>query len=85
MADGTLRRPNAERRFSWSKRMVGFGVSYSLFRRALTRRVHARTQTFAADTPRSEIARTLKRMRRELLAEVDAIDLRYLGVTEEAA
>lgn len=85
MADGTLRRPNASSRFSWSKKLAGFGVSYSLFRRSLQRRCHVRIQTFPADASRAAIARQLKRMRRDLLDEVDAIDLRYLGVTEEAA
>lgn len=84
MAD-TIRRPNAERRFSWWKATGDGFVSYRLFRRSLQRRVHVHAQSFPAGTPRGEIARKLKAMRRQLLDEVDAIDLRYLGVTEEAA
>jgi hypothetical protein len=85
MADGTYHQPTKNRRFSWSKKLVGYGLTYSLFRRSLPGRVHARIETFPADASRSAIARRLKRMRRELLDEVDAIDLRFLGVTEEAA
>jgi hypothetical protein len=85
MPDGT-HQPTKNRRFSWSKKVgAGMRPQYMLFRRSLLNRVHMRTETFPADASRSSIARTLKRMRRELLDEVDAVDLRFLGVTEEAA
>lgn len=86
MPDGTIHQPTKNRRFSWSKKVgAGLRVQYMLFRRSLVNRAHMRTETFPADASRSSIARTLKRMRRELLDEVDAVDFRYLGITEEAA
>lgn len=86
MPDGTYHQPTKNRRFSWSKKVVaGLRLQYMLFRRSLPGRVHARTETFPADASRSAIARRLKRLRRELLDDVDAVDLRFLGVTEEAA
>lgn len=85
MADGTCRRPNAERRFTWSK-IDGDGVvTYRLFRRSLHRRVHMHTDTFPTTMPKGEIARRLKAMRRRLLDEVDEVDLRYLGLSEDVA
>jgi hypothetical protein len=77
------RRPNAERRFTWA-RIPGEGwVCYRLFRRSLHRRVHVRQETFIGIS-RSDIAHQVRAMRKALLDEVDAVDLRLLGVTDEA-
>jgi hypothetical protein len=84
MKEPTTRRPVSPRRFTWA-RIPGDGwVCYRLFRRSIARRVHLRADTFTAGMPRAEIARRLRAMRRQLLDEVDAIDLEHLGVTEEA-
>lgn len=82
----TIRRPNAERRFTWSKHAGPEGrETYRLFRRSLQRRVHMHTATFGPADDRSVRARVLRIMRKRLLDEVDAIDLRFLGVIKEAA
>jgi hypothetical protein len=82
MADGAFRRPTPGRRFTWSKIEGERFITYRLFRRSLHRRVHVRQETFIGIS-RSDIARQVRAMRKALLDEVDAVDLRFLGVTEE--
>lgn len=62
--------------------MEGGGVVYRLFRRDLTRRVHAVQRVFHPDCQRGYMAEELNIARHQLRNTVDDIDLQIMGVTQ---
>lgn len=69
--------------FSYSRiPMDGGAVVYRLFRRDLTRRVHAVQCNFHPDCKRADMAQELNIARHQLRNTVDDIDLEIMGVTQ---
>jgi hypothetical protein len=74
------RRPLPSRRFAWSRVPCQDICHWRLFRRDLSGRVHMKSVAYFTDTDRRVIAQALRRLRRELLDHVDAIDFAALGI-----
>lgn len=74
------RAPHGRNGLSWGRVLLAGGavVSYRLFRRDATGRLHPRFLAFTAADSRSAIARELRVAKRKLRDQVDAIDLTWL-------
>lgn len=79
----TLRQPMKCRPTAWGRKVDGAVVTYRLFRRGLSGKVHTRQLQYLIDVaPRQMIAADLIKARKGLRDRVDEIDLVAL---EEAA
>lgn len=75
------RSPRRKGRFCWARQRVKDGFIYRLFRRSeTTGRIFQMWDGGLETMDRKDIARELRRMRRELRDAVDAADLKNLGV-----
>lgn len=77
------RAPRKAGGFSWGRFPVedGRAVSWRLFRRDLTGKLHSYHLDFAAHVSRAHVAERVWRARMALRDRVDAVDLRALGLT----
>lgn len=74
------KKPNKHSRFAWACIPGEHGLHYRLSRRDLNGRLHFAMHTFQHGESIERMVRQLMAMRRSLLQQVDAIDLRLLGV-----
>lgn len=72
--------PNKHHRFAFARIPVDGGVTYRLFRRDLTNRIHFAQITLGEGMDRMQFACALWRLRKELRERVDEIEFRLLGV-----
>ena len=68
--------------FSYARIPMDGGVTYRLFRRDMSRALHAELCPFHPDCDRRVIAQQLRKARRRLRETVDEIDLEIMGVTQ---
>ncbi len=78
----TRRAPKRNEGLSWGRFPTddGSAVTYRLFRRDHTGRLHFEARTFLSSDRPLYIASHLRRMKRELRNRVDGIDLKAMGV-----
>lgn len=76
------RQPSKRNRFCWSRIALDGCVTYRLFRRDYTGRIHPKKVEIVQPMPRGMIAERVNEARRALLDHVDNIDLKLLGVSD---